>query len=48
MWDLFSQIRRVAPHYRSLLVTGEPGRERIWSRRRFIAGARPTRGAMRC
>lgn len=25
MWDLFSQIRRVAPHYRSLLVTGETG-----------------------
>jgi DNA-binding NtrC family response regulator len=25
MWDLFSQIRRVAPHYRSLLVTGQTG-----------------------
>ncbi len=25
MWDLFSQIRRVAPHYRSLLVTGATG-----------------------
>jgi DNA-binding NtrC family response regulator len=25
MWDLFSQIRRVAPHYRSLLVTGPTG-----------------------
>ncbi len=25
MWDLFSQIRRVAPHYRSMLVTGPTG-----------------------
>jgi DNA-binding NtrC family response regulator len=25
MWDLFSRIRRVAPHYRSLLITGETG-----------------------
>jgi DNA-binding NtrC family response regulator len=25
MWDLFSKIRRVAPHYRSLLVTGPTG-----------------------
>jgi len=25
MWDLFSQIRRVAPHYRSVLVTGPTG-----------------------
>jgi DNA-binding NtrC family response regulator len=25
MWDLFSRIRRVAPHYRSVLVTGETG-----------------------
>ncbi len=25
MWELFSQIRRVAPHYRALLVTGETG-----------------------
>jgi len=25
MWNLFSQIRRVAPHYRSLLVTGPTG-----------------------
>ena len=25
MWNLFSQIRRVAPHYRSLLVTGQTG-----------------------
>ena len=25
MWDLFSRIRRVAPHYRSLLVTGATG-----------------------
>jgi DNA-binding NtrC family response regulator len=25
MWDLFSQIRRVAPHYRSILVTGPTG-----------------------
>jgi DNA-binding NtrC family response regulator len=25
MWDLFSQMRRIAPHYRSLLVTGATG-----------------------
>jgi DNA-binding NtrC family response regulator len=25
MWDMFSRIRRVAPHYRALLVTGETG-----------------------
>src|SRR3984957_10059588 len=25
MWDLFSQVRRVAPHYRTLLVTGPTG-----------------------
>src|SRR5580658_10382763 len=25
MWDLFSQMRRIAPHYRSLLVTGPTG-----------------------
>src|SRR5579863_9837225 len=25
MWEMFSRIRRVAPHYRSLLVTGETG-----------------------
>jgi DNA-binding NtrC family response regulator len=25
MWDMFSRIRRVAPHYRSVLVTGETG-----------------------
>lgn len=25
MWNLFSQIRRIAPHYRSVLVTGPTG-----------------------
>src|SRR6266849_4755497 len=25
MWDVFSRIRRVAPHYRALLITGETG-----------------------
>jgi DNA-binding NtrC family response regulator len=25
MWDLFSKIRRIAPHYRAVLVTGETG-----------------------
>ncbi len=25
MWDLFAQIRRVAPHYRSALITGPTG-----------------------
>jgi DNA-binding NtrC family response regulator len=25
MWDLFSRIRRIAPHYRAVLVTGETG-----------------------
>jgi DNA-binding NtrC family response regulator len=25
MWEMFSRIRRVAPHYRALLVTGETG-----------------------
>src|ERR1700730_13156247 len=25
MWDVFSRVRRVAPHYRSVLVTGETG-----------------------
>jgi len=25
MWDLFSRISRVAPHYRTLLITGETG-----------------------
>jgi DNA-binding NtrC family response regulator len=25
MWDMFSKIRRVAPHYRTVLVTGETG-----------------------
>jgi DNA-binding NtrC family response regulator len=25
MWDLFSKIRRVAPHYRAMLITGETG-----------------------
>jgi DNA-binding NtrC family response regulator len=25
MWEVFSRIRRVAPHYRSVLVTGETG-----------------------
>jgi DNA-binding NtrC family response regulator len=25
MWELFSRIRRVAPHYRTVLVTGETG-----------------------
>jgi DNA-binding NtrC family response regulator len=25
MWDMFAKIRRVAPHYRSVLVTGETG-----------------------
>jgi hypothetical protein len=25
MWELFSRIRRVAPHYLSLLITGETG-----------------------
>jgi len=25
MWDMFSRIRRVAPHYRTLLITGETG-----------------------
>ena len=25
MWDMFSRIRRIAPHYRSVLVTGETG-----------------------
>jgi transcriptional regulator with PAS, ATPase and Fis domain len=25
MWDLFSRIRRVAPHYRTVLITGETG-----------------------
>ena len=25
MWEMFSQIRRVAPHYRAVLITGETG-----------------------
>jgi DNA-binding NtrC family response regulator len=25
MWDTFSRVRRVAPHYRSVLITGETG-----------------------
>jgi DNA-binding NtrC family response regulator len=25
MWDLFSKIRRIAPHYRAMLITGETG-----------------------
>ena len=25
MWDLFSKIRRIAPHFRTVLVTGETG-----------------------
>jgi two-component system, NtrC family, response regulator HydG len=25
MWDLFSKIRRIAPHYRAVLITGETG-----------------------
>ncbi len=25
MWEMFSRIRRVAPHYRALLITGETG-----------------------
>ncbi len=25
MWDMFSRIRRIAPHYRSVLITGETG-----------------------
>lgn len=25
MWDMFSRIQRVAPHYRTLLITGETG-----------------------
>lgn len=25
MWELFSRIRRVAPHYRALLITGDTG-----------------------
>ena len=25
MWDLFSQVQRIAPHYRSVLVTGATG-----------------------
>jgi DNA-binding NtrC family response regulator len=25
MWEVFSRVRRVAPHYRSVLVTGETG-----------------------
>jgi DNA-binding NtrC family response regulator len=25
MWEMFSRVRRVAPHYRALLVTGETG-----------------------
>jgi DNA-binding NtrC family response regulator len=25
MWDMFSRVRRIAPHYRSVLITGETG-----------------------
>jgi DNA-binding NtrC family response regulator len=25
MWDTFSRVRRIAPHYRSVLITGETG-----------------------
>ena len=25
MWDLFSKVRRIAPHYRAVLITGETG-----------------------
>jgi DNA-binding NtrC family response regulator len=25
MWEMFSRVRRVAPHYRALLITGETG-----------------------
>lgn len=25
MWEMFSRVRRIAPHYRSVLVTGETG-----------------------
>src|SRR5207244_6530366 len=25
MWDMFSKVRRIAPHYRTVLVTGDTG-----------------------
>ena len=31
MLDMFSAVRRVAPHYRSLLLPDRPGRVRTWS-----------------
>ena len=34
MWDLFSRIRRVAPHYRTVLITGSTG-----SGKDLVAGA---------
>ena len=34
MWICFSRIRRIAPHYRTVLTTGETGTGKIWLRRR--------------
>ena len=47
MWEMFSQIRRVAPHYRAMLITGR-NRHRQGSGRAGAAQAEPgVGGALR-
>ena len=48
MWDMFSKIRRIAPHYRTVLVTGETGSGKDLVARalhRLSPAAGPLRGA---
>ncbi len=40
IWEMFSRIRRVAPHYRTVLITGETGTGKEWPRAPFTTSAR--------
>ncbi|HXE65218.1 MAG TPA: sigma-54 dependent transcriptional regulator [Bryobacteraceae bacterium] len=44
MWELFSRIRRVAPHYRTVLVTGETGTGKELAARALHAASPAKRG----
>jgi DNA-binding NtrC family response regulator len=44
MWELFSRIRRVSPHYRTVLVTGDTGTGKELAARALHAGSPMSKG----
>ena len=44
MWEMYSRVRRIAPHFRTVLVTALLARVKTWWRRRCIGSVRPPLG----